>query len=897
MGRINRRLESPFARYCIAAALPVTAEITRFALHAPTLGRSITYAPFPVVSALLGGLGPGLLTTFLCVFEATYFAIQPGGSFAVNNAKDWESILILGLTGVFASLLAENLRRSQQRLRGTNDKLASMLSSMQDGFVCFDRAWRYTYVNRAASQMLRRPPEELLGKNLWDSWPLVADLPSGAAYRRAMAENLFLQVEDYYGEPLNAWFEVRCYPSPEGLSLFFTDTTERRRTRDQLRLLSSAVKQTQDGVLILSTGDGEECRPEPVFANSAFEAIVGYSLEELKAGALLELHGSGLNSFSIERPGAGCPPKCPDSDEQKIRRKDGSEIWVEFDFRPLAEGSAGFTHCVWTCRDITDRKRAAKESRLLASIIESSGEAIISKNLDGIVLTWNPGAEQVYGYSAEEMIGQPLLRLLHPARQNEVREILDYIKLGEKIKHMETERVRKDGQQICIALTISPIRDDSGEIIGASSISRDITERKRALEALERSELRYRSLAQALSEIVWTTNPQGEVVEDLPAWREFTGRTLDEILGWKWIESLHPDDRAPTAEIWLKAVQDRTTYSTEYRMRRRDGEYRWMAAHGVPMVDHEGRVQEWVGLSMDIHDRVEAEQQVRYLNRTLEERVAQRTDELLAANKELESFAYSVSHDLRAPLRSVDGFSRILLEEYAPQLSEEPHRLLGLVRKNAVQMGNLIDGLLAFSRLGRQPLHQQIVNPNELVRQALGDLELEQEGRRVEITVDELPRCQGDPLLLKQVFCNLLSNAFKYTRKRAIAHIQVGVLDADLDAFAKSGIKEPEDIPRDSVVYYIRDNGAGFDMRYVDKLFGVFQRLHNAEDYEGIGVGLATVHRIIARHGGRIWAQGVLNEGAVFYFALLPIDVENTIPAIRQLQESRSAPEQEGATS
>ena len=252
---------------------------------------------------------------------------------------------------------------------------------------------------------------------------------------------------------------------------------------------------------------------------------------------------------------------------------------------------------------------------------------------------------------------------------------------------------------------------------------------------------------------------------------------------------------------------------------------------------------------------------------------------------------------MRAPLRSVDGFSRILLEEYAPQLSEEPKRFLGLVRKNAVQMGNLIDGLLAFSRLGRQQLHKQIVNPNELVRQALGDLELEQEGRRVEITVDQLPRCQGDPLLLKQVFCNLLSNAFKYTRKRAIAHIQVGVFNANLDAFAKSGIGAPEDIPRDSVVYYVRDNGAGFDMRYADKLFGVFQRLHNADDYEGIGVGLATVHRIIARHGGRIWAHGVVNEGAVFYFALLAADGENTTPATLQLQESQSADERGGASS
>jgi PAS domain S-box-containing protein len=235
----------------------------------------------------------------------------------------------------------------------------------------------------------------------------------------------------------------------------------------------------------------------------------------------------------------------------------------------------------------------------------------------------------------------------------------------------------------------------------------------------------------------------------------------------------------------------------------------------------------------------------------LEQRVAARTAELTAANKELEAFSYSVSHDLRAPLRAVDGFSRILQEEYIASLPDEAQHYFGMLRNGAQQMGHLIDDLLAFSRLSRQPLSTLSVDPAELVRTCLQELREEQGGRRIDLSVGTLPSCQGDPALLKQVWLNLIGNALKYTRQRDPARITIG-------SQAQDG----------ETIYFVRDNGAGFDMRYSDKLFGVFQRLHRAEEYEGTGVGLAIVQRIIHRHGGRIWAEAAVDQGATFYFAL-----------------------------
>ncbi len=229
-----------------------------------------------------------------------------------------------------------------------------------------------------------------------------------------------------------------------------------------------------------------------------------------------------------------------------------------------------------------------------------------------------------------------------------------------------------------------------------------------------------------------------------------------------------------------------------------------------------------------------------------------RTAQLEAANTELESFSYSVSHDLRAPLRAIDGYGRILVEDYNDRLDAEGRRVLGVISAETRRLGRLIDELLAFSRLGRQPLKLETLAPHTLVSRALAELHAAQEGRHIAWTIGDLPACQGDPTLLLQVWVNLLSNAIKFTGKQESAIIEIG--------------SRPESDGQ--VAYYVTDNGVGFDMKYAAKLFGVFQRLHAADEFEGTGVGLALVQRIVHRHGGRVWAEGKVNAGATFHFSL-----------------------------
>lgn len=682
-------------------------------------------------------------------------------------------------------------------------------------------------------------------------------------------------------------------------------------------------------------------------------------------------------------------------------------------------------------RDTTHGNRYDAADALLASILRSSDDAIIAKDLNGVITVWNFGAEKVFGYPAVMMVGTRGLPLIPPDGEDAEVPVTKKIMSGESVGHFETVQKTRDGRLVDVSVTLSPIRDADGRIVGISKVARDITSRKQ-LEAESRKLLAelhdertlLRTLIDSTPDLIFTKDLQGRLGISNAAHVRFAGADKESDLVGKTLFGLVPHELADLysrddAEV---LASGQPIFNRDQRWLTRDGLARWLCTTKVPLrsrageitgiaefsrditvqtkreevrresegyfrfldelgeatrlltepeeimaltarmlgghlrasrcayadVDPDGErftilhdytqdcastvgqyhlslfgprvldtlqagqtlilrdvetelrpgngaemfkaigiraiitcpfvkggvlrammavhqttprdwkpseialVQEVVGRCwVTIERRAEGEQ-IQRLNTNLEQRVRSRTAELEAANKELEAFSYSVSHDLRAPLRHILGFVNLLQKNAGPALSRTSQRFLGNISAAAAQMGQLIDNLLAFSQVGRSPLQRTEIILNELVHETLEDLRGDIRERNIVWVIHDLPEVLADRALLRLALVNLISNAVKFTSTRTQARIEIGSVS-----------NEAED-----TVLFIRDNGAGFDPRYADKLFGVFQRLHSQFEFEGTGIGLANVQRIILRHGGRVWAEGAVDAGATFFFSI-----------------------------
>lgn len=506
---------------------------------------------------------------------------------------------------------------------------------------------------------------------------------------------------------------------------------------------------------------------------------------------------------------------------------------------------------------ILERKRSEEalrdaESRL-RQLMEAIPIGVFVLDSSGKPTYANPVAKELLGRgiiadTATDQLGEVYQATIAGTDQPYPADRMPIVRAlaGERLTVDDLEVTRPGGKTLALEVWGSPVYDSAGRVQYAMAAFIDITERKRAEDALRETEEMYRAVVDNANDAM-VINVGAQVVFVNHAYVALFGLEDEaQAVGLSVYQFSHPEDYDLVRERILARERGEPVPSRfEHRIIRQDGNVRTVETSSVS-ITFRGQPA-WLRVLRDVTERKRAEEEIRVLNQELEQRVI----ELESSMKELDAFSYSVSHDLRAPLRAMDGFSRILAEEHAPQLVPEAQHYLQLVRDNAQQMGRLIDDLLMFSRLGRQQLRLQTVALADLVKQALGDLQSEREERRIEISVGDLPTCRADPALLRQVYINLIGNALKYTRKNQTAVIEVDCQQIDGEH-----------------VYRIKDNGAGFDMRYADKLFGVFQRLHRSEDYEGTGVGLAIAQRIIHRHGGRIWAEAEINKGATFYFTL-----------------------------
>jgi len=620
--------------------------------------------------------------------------------------------------------------------------LANIIESADDAIISKDLNGTITSWNPAAERMFGYSAEEVVGGPISIIIPPERGEEEASILRRIGRGERIERFETVRVRKDGQRIEVAVSIAPlikEGQVIGATkiarDISEDKRIRQELEHEKARLE-----ITLASIGDAvmvTDPHAAVTFMNASAEALTGWPINEAR-GQPLEAVFNIVNETTRRRAENPVTKALRDgvtiglANHTVLIARNGLEYAIDDSAAPIRDGVDDLFGVVLVFRDVSAARAGAEFRGRLAAIVEFSDDAIISKDLSGRITSWNPAAARLFGYTAEEVIGRPISLIIPPERLSEETLILERLRRGERVEHFETVRLAKNRRQVHVSLSISPIRDAEGNVIGVSKIARDITEQKRMQQEL-----------------------------------------------------------------------------------------------------------------------VEARQRIEKHSQELERVVDQRTAELNAANQELEAFSYTVAHDLRAPLRTMSGFLSILQEEVVPSLPPDKQELVARLQTSSERMSQILEALLNLSQVGKQGLPRVPTSLDELLDRAVTELRGETAGRQVEWKLTPLPSMECDPSLMQQALVNLLSNALKYTRPRPIALIEVGQLQREGET-----------------VVYIRDNGIGFSMQQVDKLFRPFHRLHPERQFEGTGIGLVTVDRIIRRHGGRVWAESKPDEGATFYFTL-----------------------------
>ncbi|HEY6801996.1 MAG TPA: PAS domain S-box protein [Pyrinomonadaceae bacterium] len=807
-----------------------------------------------------GGLGPGLSATVVSILLADYFFVVPYWAFWAPDRDEAVKLLTIGSVGVVSTLLCELMRNSQLRAENAltmakeeKKRYRSLVKSTADLVWNTDPHHKLKGDAELWFQFTGQSESERAGTG----WINAIHPEDQEVLKRNHAKTidnlgpyeLEARIRRNDGSYLN--YFVRGVPTPaEGQHtpaewlMIATETRESKRVKEQFHQI---IDGSPNGMLLVDQSG------RIVLVNAEIERLFRYQRGEL-IGQTVELlvprrfrdhHPQNRRSF-VNEPAAR--PMGAGRDLFGLR-SDQTEFPVEIGLNPI-ETDQGLM-VLGTVVDITARKLAEEELRTsreqLAGVINSAMDAIVTIDENQTIVLFNNAAERMFLYPSEDALGQKLDRFIPDRFRGSHKDHIQNFGRTHVTKRSMGSLgalygLRADGEEFPIEASISQLESSGRKLY--TVILRDITERQHTEEKLT-EQTKILDLAPVL-------------IRDLNSRIVFWNRGAEQMYGWSAAEVNDKVSHVifqtafpqPLEEIKAR-LYSRDHWQGDLAHTRKDGQRIIVASQWVLHRDDNGKPKAILEINNDITDRRKAEEEIRRLNAELEARVVDRTAELQAVNKELEAFSYSVSHDLRAPLRHINGFSQALAEDCAEILDENGRMYLQEIRAASREMAQLIDDVLRLAKVARTELQRQSVDLSELAHNIVARFSAIETDRSVDVDIEDGITASGDKRLLEIVLTNLLSNAWKFTAKRELAQISF---------HSRSDNGE--------LVCFIRDNGAGFDMTFADKLFGAFQRLHTAEEFEGTGVGLATVQRVINRHGGRVWAEGEPEKGATFFFSL-----------------------------
>lgn len=785
--------------------------------------------------------------------------------FTIYNDKGEPAILATVSRNIHAQKEAQLERDRQRRL------LETVTGNTQDLIYVFDLDYRFTYANAALLRMWGRSWEEAIGRGLrrlgyeeWHAQMHEREIDEVVATRQPIRgtvtfphAELGTRYYDYIFVPV-----VNSSGQMEAVAGTTRDITDIKLAEAQVRQAAENYQATFDNAAVGIAQLTPDARW--LFINDRLATMLGYTKEELFQKSLPELsHPEDMEQDAtlMEQILAGNIPVY--SMEKRYFRKDGSVLWANLSVSVVRNAEGEPQHFVSIVEDISSRKQAElalrQSEQRLRHIIQSNIIGAFYWDLDSGITDVNDAFLNMLGYSRAEIVqSRNWLDLTPPGYEAQDQDGVDQLLAKGYHEPFEKQYLHKNGTPVDVIVG-STAFEGTGNRKGITFVI-NISDRKKTEAALKESEAQLLQLSDFMPQMVWATKADGYHDFYNQRWYDFTGLSYEETKNTGWSTVLHPEDYERTWKVWNHSLQTGDLYEIEYRMRRWDGEYRWWLARATPFRNTHGQIVRWLGTCTDIHDQKLQEQ-------VLEDLVAKRTEELRRSNEDLQQFAHVASHDLKEPIRKIRTFSSRLIDEFGALLPEKGIAYLGKIEKGADRMYDMINGVLLYSSLEATNQTTEKVDVNEIIKSIQSDLEVVIAQKEATVQAGNLPVVEGVPILMYQLFYNLINNSLKFAKpaKRPVIKLSSKPVNAD-EAKALA-----LDIQRRYVKIRVQDNGIGFAEAEAERIFQTFARLHSKDQYEGTGLGLALCKKITERHGGTIKAKAKEGEGATFN-VILPIN-------------------------